>query len=278
MVTRDRTIFTTLLAVAVGSLTGFSVEGLTMNSSSSLAFFGIESAHPILFWMSIGFFVAFIGNQVIGWVARAKGYEQFFEVFRAESTGRARSELFNNLGYAYEKWKIANGLTQAPAALEDLIEQTPIPPWLPIKDGELIEVVQREFSSSPPLLWRLSKDLYMEIDDFLKGRIDNPTLMRDTDVKEFHYARQRLSYFYDDVGDRVFRRGTLRYHNIRRDVRADARLLKTLMYLGIGLHFANKQKGTGHSGLYYLCAVQNGTITRGFFEWIRDPLPLRKYK
>ena len=196
-----------------------------------------------------GWFMAFYGLMVgifvvpyvIELIERGKEYDRFYRDFRSEGLGQTRSIFFMYLCRAYGEWhKTHNHL---PESLEDLIDETAFPNWIPVLDGELLEVIKQQYGyTSAPPLWQFVNDLYSEIDSHLKNRTPTKLLLSDEPIS-FHNARQRLSYFWEDTGFVVLRMKRLRYRLIKRHLESDKRLLKILCLLSLALHLANKQKG-----------------------------------
>ncbi len=248
-----------------------------MDTPSDFAFFFFTPEHPRLFYILTGVGISLLAVPIVECITARREYQRFFDTFRGESMARARSELFNGLGHAYETWKKTQTESkELPISIEELIEETPFPSWLPVLDEPLIDAIKREFHSNPPPLWKLARDLYKEIDDYLKGRGDL-TLLPVEDVKEFHFARQRLTYFWNDAGNLIFRDRKLRYRNVERDVRNDERLLKALTFIELGLHLANRQRGHGSCGHHYLLSVYFKNKKWGLKEFVKNPTPLKGY-
>lgn len=225
-----------------------------------------------------GWFMAFYGlifgifvvPYVIELIERGKEYDRFYRDFRTEGLGQTRSTFFTYLCRAYGEWHKTH--TDLPESLEDLIDETAFPDWIPVLDGELLEVIKQQYCNGVgPPLWQFANELYSEIDSYLKSRTPTKLLISD-EAQSFHNARQRLSYFWEDAGFVALRMKKLRYRLIKRHLKSDERLLKMLCLLSLALHLANKQKGKGGRHMYYLCALYFGTRNRGFCEWISNPL------
>lgn len=264
MVRLTRVLAPIWLAILIGFLWGFEFEGhIRMEALNNIT---VSIAHPywLLFWLGLG--LGYFGIPwFMGWLEKAEEFDRFFARLGSEILGRARIGFFKNLSRAYSTWRSRN--PGSPENIDKLIEQSDFPSWLPLgRSQQLNRVAESEFNKTPPPLWRFMRDLYKEVDAYirLREKNDNPLLFPE-EIEEFHEARQRLSYFWNDTAIFVTRRFRLRYWNIEYYAQSEKDLLKVLCYLTIEMHLSINREGRGQA-ILDLGSIVFGTIKWGFMQ------------
>jgi len=262
------TIFTTIIGWRV--IDGFPPEGTPVLDILFEKLIPTSEDMWLVFWYGIGFGFLVI-PWIINWFERNSEYEKFYSEVRGFALGDERAKFFMYLSRAYHKWQVNNQL--APKSLEELIDQSPYPGWLPVLEGELLKNINEIYCSgaNPSYIWQFTFELYRQIDHFIKTGESIGTLEND-EVIRLHEARQRLNYFWENTGYKTLVLAKLRFRNIRPLMVPEERLLKMLTFLSLALHKVNEQSGKGSRHTYYLCALYFKTRSWRLKELAWNPL------
>lgn len=221
-------------------------------------------------WL-MGFYGLAIGVFVIPWFFRwlekDKEDERFLDKLGQESLAKAKIKLFKNLSRAYHAWKLTSA--DYPDSLTQLIKESEFPDWVPIKkNGDLLATIIKERQGLPSDLWEFLHELFNQLDGYIRRR-ETSQLLSSKEMDELHEARQILSYFWDSVAVKIFRRRELRYRNVKPYI--DGATLKILVYLEIENHTVIHGSSEGPKELFLLGGVYFEKRKWGFKEWFWNP-------
>ena len=240
------------LAAVISCLFGFPWDGkLAMPTWLPSSVSNFEIAHPYWLLFLLGFGVAhwvwpFVKERIWHQAIYAENYSAFYQQWTNLEFAAAKSDFFKYLGRAYETWK--GGRVDLPVDINDFWEKAQLPAKL--RSRNTLADLEGLVDLNIPY-WAFADALYREVDDFLKTRA-TPTLLKESEVDEFHKLRQRLSYFWHDIARKVFERKVLRFQDIEDDARSDARTIKALCFLEIVLRRKIKSEKSKHDDLMEL--------------------------
>jgi len=222
------------------------------------AFTGKSVAHPYLLILAIGFLLGlWIVPAMIRLFHRNDAFEEIRAKLNSPEIRQAKIEFYRLLGRAYSGWRIREATNASlPNSLNEVIDQTAFPDWLPC-DEDLATKVKQNQPEADSVLWRFGNDFYDEVLGYLGhehfvDEVKEPLIQED-EAKLFHTNRQTLQYCWADIGwhsyeERDLQLKALKSHEL------DRRTPKIVAILGAILHCKLNQTGPGARYLFKVCS------------------------
>lgn len=196
----------------------------------------------------IGFFFGqWAWPHIRGFLTKEKGKEEFISKRLSIEIRRAKFHYFKYLGRAHHKWKDDKYPDET---IEQFIDSLTYPAW--IKDGsELPDKIRKNIGNPPDRNWEFFLAFYEDFEKVIKTGTEGKFL-KECEYEKFHECRQDLTYFWDEVGGKIYKHSTLRYEDVKPGMKDDERILISMCYLSVALFKANERYSSGRVSLYRL--------------------------
>ena len=215
-------------------------------------------AFPIIFVGAVGLGLGFyVIPTAWEFISKRRNFAAQYDIWRNEKMGQDKTKLFSYLGRAYNRWREAN--PELPGDIQLFIDQAEYPEWIPIRHGNLSEAATENVIWMEEH-WEFFKQFYDEVASVLGSHDRALLLINEEEARDFHDVRQRINYFWEEIGRHVFLKRSLRYKDIEEWLETDHRVIKVLPYLAISLHVINRQKGKKGQYMFQLGAKYFGTL------------------
>lgn len=204
-------------------------------------------SYPLAFVLVLGFFCGHVLWPLFyNLFTRASNKEEFVSRRRAIEIRRAKFYYFKLLGRAFHKW---NG-SDKPQTINEFVDSLNYPAWLTGAETRLDDKIRSKIGNPPQWPWTFFFEFYKDFYGVMYHG-EEGHLLSEKEFDQFHLIQQDLTYFWDEVAQKVLD-GSLRYSDIIDDMHDDMRVIKSLCFLDVALYVANKRDAQIKIPLYRL--------------------------